>query len=70
MENMIMKRLSVDKYYLNIAKAVAARSEMIGATLYLYGEENGKSIDSTPCPVCSRLIKNAGIIKVICNDKC
>lgn len=141
MENMIMKRLSVDKYYLNIAKAVAARStclirqygavivnndeiistgyngsprgtpnccdegfckrhssnhshndgdydscesvhaemnamlsaarsEMIGATLYLYGEENGKPIDSTPCPVCSRLIKNAGIIKVICNDKC
>lgn len=45
----------------------ASRSEMIGSTLYLFGSENGKSIPCSPCPVCSRLIKNAGIAEVICN---
>lgn len=39
----------------------AARSEMIGATLYLSGFQDGKPINSEPCPVCMRMIKNAGI---------
>lgn len=44
----------------------ASRKEMIGATLYLYGEENGKVIeDCVPCPICSRMIKNSGIIRVV-----
>lgn len=43
----------------------ASRKEMIGATLYLYGEENGKAIeDCVPCPICSRMIKNSGIVRV------
>lgn len=44
----------------------ASRKEMIGATLYLYGEENGKIIeDCIPCPICSRMIKNSGIIRIV-----
>ena len=43
----------------------AARSNMIGGTLYLYGEENGKTIDASPCPICSRMIQNAGISHVV-----
>lgn len=43
----------------------AARKDMIGATLYLYGEENGKKIDATPCPICQRMIINAGIKNVV-----
>lgn len=42
----------------------AARSEMIGATLYLAGYQDGKLIKAEPCPVCARMIKNAGIIAV------
>lgn len=47
------------------AMLTASRASMIGATLYLYGEQNGKAIDGAPCPVCSRLIKNAGITRVV-----
>lgn len=43
----------------------ASRAEMLGATLYLAGFENGKIITAEPCPVCRRLIKNAGIREVI-----
>lgn len=39
----------------------AARRDMIGATLYLYGEENGDEIQAKPCKMCRRLIKNAGL---------
>lgn len=45
----------------------ASRSEMIGSTLYLYGEENDKEIEAVPCPICKRMIKNAGIKKVKMN---
>lgn len=60
----------------------ASRQEMLGATMYLYGEErvairnaydevlcySWERIENPePCPVCSRMIKNAGIIKVINN---
>lgn len=47
----------------------ASRSEMLGATLYLAGFENGKIIDAEPCPVCARMIKNAGIKRVITTKK-
>jgi dCMP deaminase len=49
----------------------AARSEMIGATLYLAGFQDGKPINSEPCPVCKKIIQNAGIANVIgwCQDE-
>lgn len=47
----------------------ASRTGMIGSTLYLYGEENGEVIDATPCPICERMIKNAGIVAVVCAMK-
>ena len=41
-------------------------SDMIGATLYLAGYENGELIEEPePCMMCRRLITNAGIEKVI-----
>lgn len=69
----------------------ASRKDMIGATMYLAGEEqenlcmfahdseactcdcgpwcSGYHLklidDATPCPICTRMIKNAGIVKVI-----
>ena len=46
----------------------ASRKEMIGSTLYLFGQENGKDIiDVTPCPICRRMICNAGIIRLVTN---
>lgn len=44
----------------------ASRSEMLGSSLYLYGEENGKNIDVQPCRICARMILQAGIIDVFC----
>lgn len=47
----------------------ASRVEMIGATLYLFGLENGEVVKNCkPCPVCERMIKNAGISKVVTVD--
>lgn len=51
----------------------ASRNDMIGATLYLSGEEitnnkpNNKYIlqEATPCPICERMIRNAGIKQII-----
>ena len=41
----------------------ASRLDMIGATLYLAGFEDGERIpDPQPCEMCRRLIENAGII--------
>ena len=45
----------------------ARRSDMIGATLYLFGSENGHRIDAEPCDICKRFIKNAGIENVVCS---
>jgi dCMP deaminase len=42
-----------------------AGRKSIGATLYLAGFENGKPIEATPCLMCQRKIKNAGIKEVI-----
>lgn len=46
----------------------AARNEMIGATLYLTGFQDGKRIKAEPCPVCARMIQNAGISAVKGSD--
>ena len=50
----------------------ASRQEMLGSTLYLSGRDVSGSIDeiglpiaARPCEICLRLIKNAGIDKVI-----
>lgn len=53
------------------AMLTAARRDMIGATMYLAGEEVlgdemvKKIKDSTPCPICERMIANSGIERVI-----
>lgn len=46
----------------------AARKDMIGSTMYLYGEENGIAIKAQPCEICSKLIRNAGIEFVITSN--
>ena len=49
----------------------ASRDEMLGATLYLAGyitstgEEN---LNVEPCEICLRLLKNAGINRVVTNN--
>ncbi|HRX57262.1 MAG TPA: dCMP deaminase family protein [Eubacteriales bacterium] len=46
----------------------ASRNEMIGSTIYLSGFEGGfdRPIEApVPCVMCTRLIKNAGIAKVV-----
>lgn len=44
----------------------ASRNEMIGSDLYLYGKESDKDVfDIEPCPVCKKMIKNAGIKRII-----
>ena len=53
----------------------AARKDMIGATMYLVAEENyfnykkinlwDKPKNIKPCPICERMIKNAGIKEVV-----
>lgn len=55
-----------------------ARKDMIGATMYLAGEEYKKEYedgslackfveikDASPCPICTRMIVNAGITSII-----
>ena len=44
----------------------ASRRDMLGSTLYLSGFDAGRPIeDATPCLICARLIKNAGIARVV-----
>lgn len=43
----------------------AARKDLIGTDLYLYGEENGVELDAKPCEICEKLIRNSGIRAVI-----
>lgn len=47
----------------------ANKSDMVGGTIYLYGEENGMPIDAEPCPICERMIRNAGILRIITSKK-
>lgn len=48
----------------------ASRRDMLGATLYLYGEErqddgSWKPLDkNTPCPICMRMIRNSGVTTI------
>lgn len=50
----------------------ASRKDMLGADLYLagYDVKTGKAIecDAWPCEICLRLIKNAGINRIINNS--
>lgn len=48
----------------------ASREEMCGAILFLAGFENGERMKNpTPCEMCSRMIINSGIRRVIsCED--
>ena len=45
----------------------ASRNEMLGSTLYLYGFEGlDHPIENpVPCLICTRMIKNAGIARVV-----
>lgn len=43
----------------------AARSDMIGSTLYLAGFEGEREIVGEPCLICHKMIANAGIAKVV-----
>lgn len=44
----------------------AGMQELIGATIYLAGEDGGKEIlDCEPCPICSRIIKNSQIKRIV-----
>lgn len=45
----------------------AARKDMLGATIYIVGKEvsTGKYANPSPCLICRRMIRNAGIIKCI-----
>ena len=46
----------------------ASRKDMIGATLYLAGIDNGKVIKASPCDICRRMIINAGIERVVTTE--
>jgi dCMP deaminase len=49
----------------------ASRQEMIGATLYLSGVEDGNDIiDVEPCPICKKMMRNAGITKLVTITGC
>ena len=49
----------------------AARTDILNATLYLFGNEFDENNTShpienvTPCPICERMIRNAGITRII-----
>ena len=43
----------------------AARKDMVDGTLYLAGFEGIEPINAIPCTICRRLIKNAGIKRVV-----
>ena len=44
----------------------AARRDTIGSVLYLAGfDANGELASPRPCAICSRFIKNAGIIEIV-----
>lgn len=47
----------------------ASRERMLGATLYLVGlGPDGEVKGATPCPICARMIMNAGIKRVVNNE--
>ena len=46
----------------------APRDKLLGSTIYIYGEENGKTIEAKPCEICHRMILNAGIENVVLSE--
>lgn len=48
----------------------ASRQEMLGATLYLAGFENGEKMATgvKPCVICERMIRNAGINIIVTEE--
>ncbi len=50
-----------------IINAARQGTSLLGGTLYLYGYDcvQKKTIDAEPCPICSRMIKNAGLIRTV-----
>lgn len=46
-------------------------SDMQGATLYLSGFDSDSRtlLEAKPCPICSRMIRNAGITRVVSSQK-
>ena len=48
----------------------ASLADMQDSTIYIFGfEPSGEIATSTPCLLCQRMIKNAGITKVVCFDE-
>lgn len=48
----------------------ASLADMQDGTIYIFGfEPSGEIATSTPCLLCQRMIKNAGIVKVVCFDE-
>ena len=48
----------------------ASRTDMIGGTIYIVGKEvNGDYADPRPCLLCRKMLKNAGIEKVVGRDE-
>ena len=48
----------------------ARRKDMLGSTIFLAGEKYDDGVwvdidDAEPCPICSRMIKNSGIAKIV-----
>lgn len=45
----------------------AERADLIGSTAYLVGVDydTGEEIDASPCLICERMLKNAGVGKII-----
>lgn len=48
---------------------INAKVDTTGTTLYLAGFENGKRLHNVkPCELCFRVIKNAGILRIVTQD--
>lgn len=49
----------------------AGREKTLGSTIYIVGKEvsNGEYANPSPCIMCSKAIINAGIVRVVGNDK-
>lgn len=48
-----------------------SRTSMIGATMYLYGSENGHDVENVePCPICKKMICNSGITTLVTKAGC
>lgn len=43
-------------------------NDLQGATLYLFGMQDGVPIDARPCALCIKRIKTNGIEKIICSN--